>query len=394
MTVSGYYIQDYLDIDDKQYSAAKNLYYAAKYDSALQIYLKMSNLEYSYKLNYEIGRCYYKLKEFAEAEKYFINSVSIREERNPSHVFIGNLLFRKGEVSKAIESWVKAYGVNPDDESVCLNLATSYFTKGMRFQSIYYYEKYLKYAKDKTNHSYNEIKTGIEEFSAAAKNLYEKSQEFILKQDTGNAIQALKEALAIYPLNFDSNILLGKLYFTRKEYEKSLSCYLQAYCIDPKSLDVIQSLIAVYKEIGNAYMQYCCTKRLLPLVLNSKAGYIEVMQSIKDLEGKLDKNSAEECKKSGDFYFASNNYEMALFEYENSVIITPSYVSILGDTIHNLKNSINAEAKIIRACFDKGGALYTTGDFRESNKYFSKIMALSAKNSSDYNFARSRIVNV
>ena len=61
-------------------------------------------------------------------------------------------------VSKAIEYWMTSYSYKPDDEAVCLNLATSYFSKEMKFQSMYFYQKYLKYAKDKTANHYIEIK--------------------------------------------------------------------------------------------------------------------------------------------------------------------------------------------------------------------------------------------
>ena len=82
MTNSDYYIQDNSDIEDKKLEAAKGLYQSGNYQGALKLYLDMVNTAYSYKLNYEIGRCYYKLNEFDSALTYFFNSVSLENYKN------------------------------------------------------------------------------------------------------------------------------------------------------------------------------------------------------------------------------------------------------------------------------------------------------------------------
>ena len=76
------------------------------------------------------------------------------------------------------------------------------------------------------------------------------------------------------------------------------------------------------------------------------------------------------------------------------VIIDGALNKDYGDLIYNLKSFITPEERIIKSCFEKGGALYSNGDYKQSNKYFSKIMLLSTEDSSDYKFAKSRLVNV
>ena len=123
----------------------------------------------------------------------------------------------KEEIEKAIENWITAFSYRPDDESVCLNLATTYFSKEMKFQSIFFYEKYLKYAKDKTSAYYLEIKKSIDEFKKLSLEFYQKAQRALSEQDIDTAIQALIYGLKNYPLNFDINLLLGKLYYEKQE---------------------------------------------------------------------------------------------------------------------------------------------------------------------------------
>ena len=142
MLNTDYYIQDNSDIEEAKLEAAKGLYRVGNYAGALKLYLDMVNTSYSYKLYYEIGRCYYKLGDIGNAESHFLRSISLESHKNPSYIFMGNICFKKQDVNKAIEYWITAYSYKPDDESVCLNLATSYFSKNMKFQSLFFYERY------------------------------------------------------------------------------------------------------------------------------------------------------------------------------------------------------------------------------------------------------------
>ena len=216
MANSDYYIQDNSDIEDKKLEAAKGLYQSGNYSGALKLYLDMVNTSYSFKLYYEIGRCYYKLNDFENAEKYFLNSISLQEYKNPSYVFLGNIYLKKQNLNKAIENWITSFSFKPDDENVCLNLATSYFSLEMKFQSLFFYQKYLKYAKDKTSTYYLDIKKSMDEFERIGNDFYQKAQKAILMKDNQTAIQALEYAVKNYPTSFDINFLLGKLCYEEK----------------------------------------------------------------------------------------------------------------------------------------------------------------------------------
>ena len=93
MVNSDYFIADNSDLEDKKLEAAKNLYRAGNYAGALKLYLDMVNTSYSYKLYYEIGRCYYKLNDFDNAELHFQRSIGLENIKNPSYVFLGNIFY-------------------------------------------------------------------------------------------------------------------------------------------------------------------------------------------------------------------------------------------------------------------------------------------------------------
>lgn len=394
MATSDYYIQDNSDIESKKLEAAKGLYAAGNFSGALKLYLDLVSTSYSYKLYYEIGRCYYKLNDMDNAELYFARSTSLEYYKNPSHIFLGNIFYKRQEIQKAIESWITAHSFKPDDEAVCLNLATSYFSKDMKFQSIFYYEKYLKYAKDKTSAYYLDIKKSINEFINFGNDFYQKALRAIAVQDDNTAIQALELSVKNYPLSFDTNFRLGKLYLKKQEYLKALIYLKQAHCLDSKSLDVLELLSNAMIHVGDFTGAYCVMKRVLPLVINNQKEYYEILKTIKPLEESFDNRSYEGHKEWAENYYNDNNYHFALFEYENCLILDSSNRADFSTKVHDLKMLINPEERIIKSCFERGGYSYANGDYRQANKYFTKIMNLSKENSSEYRLAKSRITNV
>lgn len=394
MDNSGYFVQDNTDIEDKKLDAAKKLYQSSNYQGALKLYLDMLNTSYSYKLYYEIGRCYYKLNDIDNAIIFFKRSIDLESYKNPSYIFLGTIYHKQQEVEKAIEHWMIAHTHRPDDENVCLNLATTYFSKDMRFESFIFYSKYLKYAKDKASAHYLEIKKSIEEFSKIGNEFYQKANFAINAKDNDTAIQCLEYAARNIPNNFDINLKLGKLLYEKKDYMKALAYLKQAYCLDKRSLDTLELLSSTLINIGDFTGGYCCLKRIMPLVINNQKEYLGIIQTIKQLENSFDNLSYQGHADWAEKYYSQNNYYYALFEYENCTIINSATLENFDSIIQNLKLFINPEERIIKTCFEKGATLYSAGNYKMSNKYFSKIMSLTSEYSYEYKLAKSRVVNV
>lgn len=392
MVSSDYYIVDNSDLENKRLEAAKNHYNKGDYSSALRLYIDMLNTSISYKLYYEIGRCYYKLNDFLPSEEYFKKSIGLESFKNPSYLYLGNIFYKREDLKNAIENWVSAYAYKPDDEAVCLNLATSYFSKNMKFQSVFYYEKYLKYAKER-GQSYSTIKNSINRCNEIGKEFMQKAQRAISVRKNNEAIEFLTFAVKNMPVSFDINYMLGKIYLEENDNMHAMIYLKQALCLDNKSLDVLQKLASVYINLGDYTAAYCTMRRLLPLVIHNQAEYLKILQTIKELNSTFDDSSYMGHKQWADSYYADNNYHMALLEYENCVFLKDDLQEEVGNRIERLKLFINPEVRIIKTCMEKGEALYKEGDFKTSNKYFSKAMLLANENSAEYRLAKSRVVN-
>ena len=390
MVSSDYYVQDNSDIENKKLEAAKNHYSKGKYNEALNLYLGMLNMSTSYRLYYEIGRCYYKLNNLLAAEEYFKKSIGLENFKNSSYLYIGNIFFKRKDLKHAIENWSYYYAYKPDDEAVCLNLATSYFTKGMKFQAFFFYDKYLKYAKDRGN-SYNTIKQSIDKCKSTALEFMQRGQIALNMANNKGAIEYLEFAEKNAPTNFDINYLLGRTYLNENDSMHAMIYLKQAFCIDNKSLDVLHKLASVFINLGDYTAAYCTLRRIAPLVLNKQSEYLRAMKTIQELDASFDDFSYKGHKEWADKYYDNNNYHLALMEYENCLILNNKLEDKLGERIATLKSFLNPEERIINTCLQRGRVLYANGDILNAKKYFSKILLFSDVNSPEYKLAKSRV---
>ena len=380
-------------MENKKLEAARNHYMNGDYQSALNLYLSLVNANISYKLYHRIAKCYYKMGDMKNAEENFRRSVNLEKGENPSYMYLGNIAYKNEDIRNAIYYWACAFAYKPDDDTVCLNLATSYFTCGMKFQSIFYYEKYLKYAQDRGK-SYNTVKQSIDEYSKIGNDFLQKAKLSVLRKDNKSAIEFLTFAYKNLPTNYDINLLLGTAYLAENDNMHAMIYLKQAYCINKKSIEVLQMLTSVFINLGDYTAAYCTSRRILPLVINNQEEYLNTMQVIKELNSTFDEQSYLGHKEWGDNYFRENNFHFALFEYENCLLLNDNLQTEIKDRIEQLKLFINPEAHIVKSYMTKADNLYKEGDVKNANKYFTKVMLFSPPESQEYKLAKAKITNV
>ena len=328
-----------------------------------------------------------------KAEEYFQNSVNIEKYENPSYLYLGNIAYKNEDLKRAIYNWVCAFAYKPEDETVCLNLATSYFSCGMKFQSIFYYEKYLKYAKDRSS-AYSAVQKSLDTYSKIGSEFLQKAKLSLLRLDYKSAVEFLNFAYKNLPTNYEINFLLGKAYLGENDNMHAMIYLKQAYCINKNSIEVLQLLTSVCINLGDYTAAYCAMRRLLPLVINNQEEYLSTLKLVKELSSTFDEQSYSGHKEWGDNYYRENNFHFALYEYENCIILNEKMKEELSEKIERLNSFINPEARIIKIGLEKGSQLQKLGDFKTANKYFSQVMLLSNPESQEYKLAKSRVTNV
>ena len=392
MASSDYYVVDNSDMEGKKLEAARNHYMSGDYQAALKLYLSLVNTSISYKLYHRIAKCYYKLGDIKKAEEYFQNSVNIEKYENPSYLYLGNIAYKNEDLKRAIYNWVCAFAYKPEDETVCLNLATSYFSCGMKFQSIFYYEKYLKYAKDRGS-AYSAVQKSLDTYSKIGSEFLQKARLALTRQDYKSSIEFLNFAYKNLPTNYEINYLLGKAYLGENDNMHAMIYLKQAYCINKNSIEALQLLTSVFINLGDYTAAYCAMRRLLPLVINNQEEYLSTLKLVKELSSTFDEQSYTGHKEWGDNYFRENNFHFALYEYENCIILNEKMKDELSEKIERLISFINPEDRIIKTGLEKGNQLHQAGDFKSANKYFSQVLLLSSPESQEYKIAKSRVTN-
>lgn len=347
MVSSEYYIADNSNMEEKTLEAAKNHYNTGDYAAALKLYLSLLNSSISYKLYHRIGKCYYKMNDIKQAEEFFEKSIRLEKFANPAYIYLGNISYKNENINKAIFYWACAYAYKPKDENICLNLATSYFSKGMKFQSIFYYEKYLDCAKNKKSDAYTAIRQSLDKYNQIGNEFLQKARLAYSRKDRRAAIEFLSFAVKNQPVNFDINYLLGSIFLEENENMKALIYLKQAHCLDTKSLDVLQKLASAYINLGDYTGAYCAMRRLLPLVIHNQPEYLKTMKVIKELDSSFDAQSFQGHKEFGDKYFEDNNYHFALLEYENCMILNKEMREELGDKISRIRSFIDPTTEYI-----------------------------------------------
>jgi len=392
MASSDYYVVDNSDMENKKLEAARNHYMNGDYQAALKLYLSLVNTSISYKLYHRIAKCYYKMGDIKNAEENFQNSVNIEKYENPSYLYLGNIAYKKEDLKRAIYNWACAFAYKPEDETVCLNLATSYFSCGMKFQSIFYYEKYLKYAQDRGS-AYAAVQQSLDTYSKIGSEFLQKARLSLLRMDYKSAVEFLNFAYKNLPTNYEINFLLGKAYLAENDNMHAMIYLKQAYCINKKSVEALQMLTSVFINLGDYTAAFCAMRRLLPLVIENQEEYLSTMKLARELSSTFDEQSYKGHKEWGDNYYRENNFHFALYEYENCIILNEKTKTELSDKIERLNSFINPEDRVIKIGLEKGNQLQKEGDFKTANKYFTKVMLLSNPESPEYKLAKSRVTN-
>ena len=106
--------------------------------------------------------------------------------------------------------------------------------------------------------------------------------------------------------------------------------------------------------LGDFTGAYCCLKRMLPLVIHNQKEYLEILKNLRELENGFDNKSYHGHEYWANYYYNENNYRLALFEYENCIIIDNTLSDKFDEKIQRIRSFINPEDRIIKLCFEKG----------------------------------------
>lgn len=393
--VVGYSVEDNSDIEKSVIDAARKHFKDGNYDFAIKLYLGLLKTSASARLYFDVGLCYYKKSDYDSAIEYLTMAGNLDIRNSSAYSYLGNCYFRKLDAKNAIENWTIARSISPKDEFVCLNLAMAYFVKGMSYESVFYYQKYLKYSVNRETQQYLSIQKNMNELFETANDYYIQGERERARNEGILAEKNYKLAMKKYPVVSDYSYALANLYYDIKNYQDA-SIYYEISLREhsQRDKDIVLRLADCYEKTNDYRMAYCFYNRYLRYSISSQNEYLEITKKMSGLKKLLDSSVVDITLELAKQYYNNNEYYKSLLEYENCVILDSDNKFEYEDTIRKLRSFINPESIVTRKYLEKGKELLMQGEKQGANKYFTEVLHLANPKSDEYRLAKSRIANV
>lgn len=388
-----YHVQDNSNVEESVISAARVQYDRGNYREALKLLSDASTKTANSDICVEIGNCYYKLDAQKEALEYWNKAINLDSNNSKAYANIGNLYYKNNQIEMAISFWLVGLISKPEDADTCLNLAIAYNTKNMRFESIKYFEKYLKYCESRLSEEYLKVKNNIQHCQDIANKYLTLGVQFQSDNENKEAAACYFKSLANYPNFSKTNLNLGSIFFSDKNLDLAVKYWTAAAHIDPNYDKIYSNLAISYDLMEQFDYAYCYYNRYINYVISNKPEYDKINARLKKIKPFLEhhpeliKRHLERAQE----YLANNQIYEAIDEFKNYSILDPSEQKNYKSTIEKLETYINPEKVIIASCFEMGDSLINQGRYSEAKPYFSRIMRLSSQQYLEFSKARAKL---
>ena len=301
-----------------------------------------------------IGNCYRSLNDKEKAISHWKKAVEISPLEYSAYINIGNELYKDGKISEAIYNWQLACTIMPENPTVNLNLANAYNQKNSRIKATKYFEKYLQYEKKINTPEYFKVKQVLVNLKAKVDFYARKVEEFKLQRNLKGIAALYLKMIATYANLPAIYANIAEIFFFDKNYEKALEFYLVVYLNYPYSTKIILEIANLYLILGKNSYAYVYYKRAIDLLPEGTSYYSKVKSKIASLSFVL--NDAEivdsHLQKARDAE-ADNDYELAIDEYENYMLLTESENPDIKQLIDKYKLFVNPEPFVINVLYNQ-----------------------------------------
>jgi len=386
-------IHDNSDINNSILQAARKHYLNKNYGEALKLFQDAVHKVASADLYVDIGNCYYMIGDYKEASEYWNRAVELDSKCAAAYASMGNLYYKNGQVEKAISLWLVALISKPEDAATSLNLAIAFNQKMMRFESIKYFEKYLKYNKDRSTNEYLKIKEKITHCQYVANEYLVHGVNFQSNGDDKKAAACYFKSLANYPNLSKANLNLGSIFFSDKNMELAIKYWKMASYIDPNYGKIYSNLAISHDMLKQFNYAYCYYYRYMNFVMGNKDEYDKVNRRLLKIKPYLNENAklVEEHLAKAQEHLSKSEFNEAIDEFTNYSILNPQAKNEYAELIKKLESYLNPELNIISTCFEKGNHLIQEDRYNEAKPYFFRIMNLSSPQYLEFSKAKAKL---
>ena len=342
------------DIATDKLVRAYEFYQSQRYNDAISVAENDSQIYASSYGQVLIGNCYKALNNKEKAMLHWKKSIEISPLEHLGYINIANEYYSEGNLNDAILNWTIASTIVPENSAVNLNLATAYNKKGFRIKATKYFEKYLLYEQNASTKEYLFVKHTIANLTAKVDFFTKKLAEYKAKRDIKTVAALYLKMIATYANlpNIYANI--AEIFFFDKNYEKALEFFLTVYLNYPHTPKILLDVANLCYILNKPSYAYCYYTRAIKHLAEGTSFYVKAQEKIRALSYTLKDTelmdshlqAAREAEKD-------NDYERAIDEYENYLILTESEDPEIQQIIDKYKIFINPEPFVVSVLYSQ-----------------------------------------
>ena len=349
-----------VSLDDSQGFAvdktirAYELYESKRYNDAISLAegdFQISSTAYGQVL---IGNCYKALNNKGKAIEHWKKAIDISPLEHFAYINIANEHYAAGEINEAILNWIIASTIVPENSSVNLNLATAYNKKGFRIKATKYFEKYLFYEQNATSKEYLSIKHTMANLTAKVDFFTKKVEEYKAKHDIKTIAALYLKMIATYANLPNVYANIAEIFFFDKNYEKALEFFRTVYLNYPHTPKIILDVANLCYVLNKPSYAYCYYSKALNYLSEGTSFYVKASEKIRALYSLVrEPDIIEAHLQAAKEAEADNDYERAIDEYENYIILTDSESPEIQQVIDKYKIFINPEPFVVNVLYSQ-----------------------------------------
>ena len=366
---------------------ARECYDSGRYVDALILYQQVMTTGVDSDTYFEAACCYHKLAEYSRAVVLFEKSLQLNNRRWSAFVRLADCYYQLKEYKKAINNEMRARTLKPDDLLSILDLAKYYSANNMEFEAMFYKNRALQSIADKRDENYRKISAEISRGRAEADRHANSAYRSLQRKELVPAQTSYLQALKTYPISYESNFNLASVCRDLRNSKAAIKYFMRAMFINPREKRIFNLIASEYSKLADYTRAYCFIKRYLNTLITSsnQAEYLSAMKNLKALEPHINKD----FKPQIDFYINENQYLEAFYEAENALILSETAEN--KKVFQEYELLLYPEASLSKIYNKAGLDLYNSGKHKEANKFFTRVMEISSKESEEYKFAKARV---
>jgi tetratricopeptide (TPR) repeat protein len=331
-----------------------------------------------------LGNCFKQISDYQTAMSHWKKAIEISPLEHNAYINIANYLYSTNKLNEAIHNWTIASTIVPENATLNLNLALAYDKKGNRIKATKYFEKYIKYEKKINCNEYVMIKNKFANLMAKIDFYSKKVEEYKLQKDLKTIAALYLKMISTYALLPSIYTNIAEIFNFDRNFEKAFEFYQIVYLNFPFTRAILLEMANIcytQQKYSYAYSYYSKVKEMIP---ENTSQYNKIENILNSMATILtDPEIIDEHLAKAEAAVADCDYETAIDEYENYLILKQSEDDDIKQLIDKYKIYVNPESFVINLLYAQIPELMSKKKLNTCIEVCDRIIAMAKDHSKE-----------